>query len=466
LVGELGDTDLSTSLNNFFSSINEVLNQPESISVRNLAVLKGRTLVQDINHLGARAAQLRVDTNKRVTTLADDLNRLASEIRDLNIRISESEGGDVSNSDAVGLRDQRNLALSDLAKLVDIRVQEQLSGGVAVYIGGDYLVFEGEIREVEVQESSDRGLNISTVHLKQTDAALDSSSGELAGLYVSRDTILGGFLDDLDALATTLTFEFNKLYSSGQGLNGYKQVTSEFGVSNATVPLDEAGLQYTPVNGAFQIQVFNRRTGLTQSTDISIDLNGMDQDTSLNSLAAQLNAVSGVSASINSAGRLIINSTAADQELAFSNDTSGLLAALGINTFFTGTSAADLAINQDVAKDPGKFAASRGGIGANTTNAIDLASFIDRPLEAQNGGSLSVMYDRLTSAATQGSAVASSLAEGFRTFEEALRGQSLAVSGVSLDEEAIKMITLQRAFQASARYIATLSELLNILVNL
>src|SRR5262245_33157395 len=37
LLSELGDTDLSTSLNDFFNSVNEVLNQPESASVRNLA---------------------------------------------------------------------------------------------------------------------------------------------------------------------------------------------------------------------------------------------------------------------------------------------------------------------------------------------------------------------------------------------------------------------------------------------
>src|SRR5574340_527133 len=35
IVGELSDTDLSTSLNLFFSSISEILNQPESVSVRN-----------------------------------------------------------------------------------------------------------------------------------------------------------------------------------------------------------------------------------------------------------------------------------------------------------------------------------------------------------------------------------------------------------------------------------------------
>ena len=62
--------------------------------------------------------------------------------------------------------------------------------------------------------------------------------------------------------------------------------------------------------------------------------------------------------------------------------------------------------------------------------------------------------------------VTRSVAEGFRVFEENLNGQNLAISGVSLDEEAVKLIEFQRAFQAAARYIATLNELLEELVKL
>jgi flagellar hook-associated protein 1 FlgK len=47
-----------------------------------------------------------------------------------------------------------------------------------------------------------------------------------------------------------------------------------------------------------------------------------------------------------------------------------------------------------------------------------------------------------------------------------LKGQSLAVSGVSIDEEVLKMLRYQRSFQASAKYIATLDELLAMLVAL
>jgi flagellar hook-associated protein 1 FlgK len=66
----------------------------------------------------------------------------------------------------------------------------------------------------------------------------------------------------------------------------------------------------------------------------------------------------------------------------------------------------------------------------------------------------------------QGATVAGSVAEGFRVFENTLDGQVQAVSGVNLDEEAINLLTLQRIYQASARFIQTASEMLDVLINL
>ena len=143
LVGELSDTDLSTSLDDFFSSISNILNQPESDSVRNLAVLQGQTLTQDINNLAVRAGQLRSDLNDRVGQSADDVNRLLAQVAKLNTQIANAEGGGASGSDAVGLRDQRNSALTQLAQLIDIKTQEQPDGTVSIFAGGDFLVLEG-----------------------------------------------------------------------------------------------------------------------------------------------------------------------------------------------------------------------------------------------------------------------------------------------------------------------------------
>ncbi|MBI3464525.1 MAG: flagellar hook-associated protein FlgK [Planctomycetes bacterium] len=465
LVGELGDNDLSTSLNKFFASISEIANQPESVAARNLAVLQGQTLAGDINRLALRVGQNRADLNSRISSVTDDANRLIEEIRKLNLRITETEGG-VTASDAVGLRDQRGLALAELSKLINIRVTEQVGGAVNVYAGGDYLVFEGSARQLTISQESDRGLTIANVRIAEIDAPLASPSGELHGLLAGRDEILGGFLDTLDGFASTLIFEFNKVFSSGQGLNGYRELTSEFAVDDANNPLDAAGLTFTPQNGSFNVLVYDQQTGLTQTTQILVDLNGLDQDTSLADLAAALDAVDGISANVDSEGKLTIQSDSATQQFGFAADTSGVLAALGINGFFSGTTARGIAVQEAISSDPSKFAASRSGIGVDTENVLDLANFLDRPLDSSDGASLGILYQRLAAETTQASTVSQSVADGAREFEAALEGQHLSISGVSLDEETVRLISYQRAFQASAKYIATLSDLLGILVNL
>ncbi len=466
LIGELGDNDLSTSLNNFFNSIHDVLSEPTSDAVRNLATLRGRTLTEDFNRLSSRARQVRSALNDRVAGTADDINRLVEAVRTLNIRISQAEGGDNSRSDAVGLRDQRLQALEDLSKLIDIQVSEQSNGAVNVLHQGEFLISGGNSRTVVSTTESDRGLRAYYLEIADTRTRLNPLSGELAGLISARDEVLGGYLDQLDSLAGTLAFEFNRVFASGQGLRGYQSLTSTSAVTDAGVPLDAAGLSYSPVNGTFDVLVYDRKSQLTRTTRITVDLDGLGSDTTLNDLASQLNAVAGITAQTTATNRLELSSDSSQLEIAFAGDSSGILSALGLSTFFTGSTATDLGVNSAVLNDPGKFAASRTGVGADTATALDLADFLDRPLETRDGATLSDVYDRIVNGITQGAAVAKSVSDGFQVFEETLRGQKLAKSGVSLDEEAVRLIQFQRSFQANARVISTINELLGVLINL
>lgn len=466
LIGELTDTDLSTSLSNFFNSINDILNQPEDISIRNLAVLQGVTLTDDIRRLDSRIRDIRGNINAQVVSAADDINRLLAEVAKLNVNIVQSEGGSTSSSDAVGLRDQREVALGELSKILQLRVAEQSNGSVSLFAGGDFLVFGGEVRPVEVEYTADRGLSIATINLAETDAPVTATSGSLAGNYAARDEILGGFISNLDELAATLAFEFNKIYSSGQGLTGLTDVRSEFTVSDESIALDQVGLPFTPVNGSFQVKVFNTRTGLTETTDVFVRLNGLNNDTSLEDLAASLDSVEGLVASVSPERGLTIATDSPVLEFGFGGDTSHVLAALGINTFFSGTNSRDIGITDIVRSDSSKFAASEGGVGEDTNIALQLAAFGDRPLESRNGQTFSDQYEDLVAEVSQASSVTQAVSEGFRVYQQTLEGQNLGLTGVSIDEEAVNMIAYQRTYQASARLIATISELLNVLMNL
>ena len=87
-------------------------------------------------------------------------------------------------------------------------------------------------------------------------------------------------------------------------------------------------------------------------------------------------------------------------------------------------------------------------------------------MDVVGGASIADMYDQTINSITQGSSVSKSVAEGYRTFEDTLEGQKQAVSGVSIDEEAVKMLTFQRIFQATAKYIQTISDMLDMLVKI
>lgn len=466
IIGELGKNDLSTSLTSFFGSLSNVLNQPDSVAVRNLAVQQGQKLTVDIRTLNDRAGVLWNSFNSQVADVTGKINALVNKIAKLNVQIVTVEGGGTSGSDAVGLRDQRQVALSELSQIIDIRAVEQPTGSVTVLSGGDFLVAEGTTRLVKTAVISEGGFNKNQVQIAETDAPVQSSSGELSGLIAARDGIVGNFLGQLGDLSRTLAFEFNKVYSGGQGLSGFDDLTSERGVADATAALDHAGLPFTPVNGSFQVQVRNKQTGITQTSNIFVDLDGLGQDTTLTSLAAALNGVSGITASITTDNKLRLTADSSNVEFAFAGDTSGTLAALGLNTFFSGSSASDIGVSSVLRADPGKLAVSSGGIGVDSGNAELLAGFGDRSLDSQNGASISQVYERIVSDTAQASNVSQAVADGFRTFQTTLQGQQLAISGVSIDEEAVNMIQYQRAFQASAKFISTLNDLLDTLVNL
>jgi flagellar hook-associated protein 1 len=466
LIGELGDNDLSTGLTSFFNSIHDVLNQPESTSVRNIAVQAGRALTEQIQRLDQRVRALHQDVNRQIVATADEINELLSEVAKLNVQIVEAEGGGVSPSDAVGLRDRRSQALAKLAEITDIRTIEQPTGDVTVFSGGEYLVSLGTFRPVRVEYSAEGDLQNAEIRVTELDAPITSGGGRLAGLIAARDEVLGGFLSDLDGFTQTLIFEFNKVFSGGQGLSGFSALESEFAVADPTAALNEAGLVFAPANGLFQVQLYNQQTDQRQTFDIRIDLNGTGPPTTLADLAAQLDAIDGLTASVTAAGKLQITADAPQITFAFAGDNSGTLAALGLNTFFSGTGSRNIGINQVVRSDARKFNVSAGGVGEDTQQGMILANLLTAPLHSQGNHSLAAIYDRMTSDVAQGAQIAKSATDAFRHFQQTLEGQHLAISGVNLDEEAVKMILYQRAFQASARVISTINEMLDILVNL
>jgi flagellar hook-associated protein 1 FlgK len=474
LLNETTENDLSTSLSEFFNSIDNILNHPENVSYRQMTAEQGVKLTNDINRIAGTVAEMQRDINTTINSSANEINRLVKKIDELNRNISLLETKE--GNEALGLRDERLNALSDLSKLINIKTTENAkNGSVSIYCGSDILLMDGVRNEVYVgarKETTDEVV-MAELCIRDTMTPLDVRSGSVYGLYQAHSEILGGYTEKLNLFAENLIREFNAVYSSGQGLTGYNTVTSLTGIDQPEQPISLSGLEFPVENGVFTISVNNKPYEIRIEVNESPAVNPFSlkpapevRGTSLNDIASAIDGIADISATVNSHGQLEIKADNSDIEFSFANDTSGILAALGINTFFTGTTAATIGINQTVLNDPGKFAASDNGIGQNTGNGVQLAAMAVASNSKLGGASIVEYYDEIISETILAAGTMKSVASSNALYQQSLQTQRDSISGVNIDEETILMMTYQRMFQANSRLVTIIDEMLETLINL
>ena len=466
VLAELGGSDLSSKLNDFSASINELVNQPELVSNRQSVILQGKNLASSINSTREQLDRMRSGITSQVESLVGEANGLIDRISFLNLRIVQAESAGLLQNDAGALRSDRLSAMNRLSEIIPIRTVEASNGKINLFTGSDYLIIEGTTQHLETYAATDQGIAINKVQFSSTKAEVPLSKGELTGLLESRDSILGGFVSQLDQYAGAIIQQVNLIHSSGEGLKGYTDITAENAIDQTNVALNQAGLNQTPVHGSFEVKIYNSETDTTQTTQINIDLDGIGgNDTTLDTLQASLDAVSNLNASIDTLGNLKLT-TDSGYEIKFSNDSSGTLAALGINTFFTGSDSSSIAINQIIIDDPDMLAVGQGGGAGDNSNAIQMAKFMEDPVATLGGNSIDQFYLLVTSQIAESASAEYALFDGFSSFRDSLYGQRQQISGVSLDEEAIKIMQYQQGYSAAARIISTIDELFTVLLNI
>ncbi len=333
-----------------------------------LAIQQGVQFAQSVTDLRSQIDTMRTSINQNVDADVAEANNLIDDIAKLNPQITSLESAGLLQSDAGSLRDQRYADLNRLSQIIPVTINDRGSAGVDVSLNGQALVIPGEVQHLQTVSRGDRGITVDDVTVQGSTVPITGTQGELAGLINGRDNVVGGFLDQLDKFTSSVINQVNLIHSSGQGAHGYTSITGTNFVSDPNAALDAAGLAFPPQNGSFQVQVINTSTGLAQTGTINVDLAGVNPGTTLNDVVNQLNGLANVTASVTSNGNLQINA-ANGYQIEFSNDNSGTLAALGINTFFTGSSSLDIGVNSQLTADPTLLAAAQGGGPGDGTNA-------------------------------------------------------------------------------------------------
>ena len=338
------------------------------------------------------------------------------------------------------------------------------------------------------------------IYFDGTDNTSRLVGGSLTSYFNVRDDNCGRYLDELDAVAKSLIWETNRLHSQGAGLTNLKEVLGTYSVFSSDIALGtpQSGLYFGDklTEGNVQMHLYNKATG-EYVTGGPLDFGAADGiqnfDPNTHSLQDVADAINRSYPGVDGAGNPVnmLTATIIDGKLqitgntaavppvdfAMGQDTTGLMAALGINTFFQGTGANNIAVNTDLHADLNRIAA--GAInGANEINPGDnsTASAIGKLLQQQvsistpwrttGNQSISEYYSTLVSTVGADTRSAKTNRDYNTALTQDLDMRQAAISGVNIDEEMASLIKFQHSYTAAAKLITTADQMLQTLLGL
>ncbi len=466
----VGSNDLGDRMTNFFNQVSTLANNPSDSAQGAVVVQTASSLASYIKDLRSRTLTIRSDVETQISQLADQANTYLDTIASLNVKIATSLG---AGGNANDLMDQRDQALNSLSELMDVNVIDQGNGMVNVLSGSTVLVQGSQSRGLTTTlETADNGeYTVTRLVTRDKGDSVSVTGGEIAALTQFRDNDIESALSMLNNTASSLINTVNGISSLGQGVENFSTVTSTEAVNSNTTALNalttlngKTVLPSTPKNGSFVISEVNSTTGEVTSRTIDINFDGT-APTTLTSLAASLTS-GNIKATANADGTLTIESTDSNTTFSFSDDTSGVLAALGINTIFTGKDASNIGINQTVVSNPSLLATGRNNVSGDNTNAQALVTAYTAANSSLGGVSLQDFYNNYVGTLATTTAMAKDDASATSSILTTVQNQREAYSGVSTDEETINLMNYQRMYQGTARYLNVVNELMDTVMNL
>jgi flagellar hook-associated protein 1 FlgK len=468
---ELTNTDLSTRLSQFFASWERLQTEPSNATIRSNVLIEGDSLANYIRETRDDLFAIQKDLDAQVRFHVGEADRLATQIADLNEQVVTTEAGRPGSSAA--LRDQRDELLKELSGLMSITTQETEAGAVNVYLGNQPLVENARSRGVKFEEEVDgNGTLLSRVLFKDNDGEIDLTSGKIHGLLVSRDQHLAGLLSDLDDWTSALILEVNQLHALGQGQQGYAAVTSLNNVIDPDASLADTAATNLPwpvTNGVFNINIFNTDGSIKETRQINVRIGIDGNDTTVNSLIADINSqFTDITASLDGANHLHISTNSTAVTFNFSapdqSSASNVLAVLGVNTYWQGDNAKNIEVSSVL--DETHLAAATDGQATSGDIAGIIAGLANTGTPSLNGLSLADHFTNMIGRLGTDSRSAQDNLISADVVVKTLEAERQSVSGVSMDEEAVNLITFQRMMQGSSRYISIIDQMMDEVISL
>jgi flagellar hook-associated protein 1 FlgK len=442
--GVSGQMGLGDNLSEFFNALQALSSNPSSQAYRQVVVFKAQNLSEKFNRIDFRLGELLHDLNSEAVTMVDDVNNAITFLEQVGHMISSNK----MLSNANEYTDKFHSRVEDLSKFIDVQFEfkpvataDSASGKAMeklyLKIGGVEVIEAGDIvSRLALVIKDDKGNKVTrknnylergdTVFVETVKSAeqFQLISGKIKAVIDARDESVRGFKTSMNLISEKIKERINLEHAKGTSLP-VLQLSSEY-VGTGSLAIEKLSNDLK----AGDRLLFGNGGVFTVANDAAIGA----------------------------------------QELkgTFAGDSpldKGERGALTAIDFFD-IAADGLNVNERISGNPALLHAGMGGDAGNNELALSMAQIIDERQEDLNGQTFNEALNRGVIGFGQELSSVEIQTLDQSTVLRMLQQHRTSISGVSIDEEMANLLVFQRAFQANAKLISLLDELLAISINI
>jgi flagellar hook-associated protein 1 FlgK len=456
IMNEPSDSGLNALLNRFWDGWQDVSTAPQNLSVRASLIERAASLTDTFQRQYSQLRTVQSDVAQQVAIDLEQLNSLLDRLAALNVQIAGVTNTGNQPNDFFDRRDQ---LLDQLSKLVKVTVTIAADGAAIVQLGSSLLVDRDRVHHLTSAVDSSGRLEVRWANEPGVPAI---RGGELEGLVRLYNETLPTYLERLDGVARLLIESVNSAHAAGYDLNsqsgrpfftgsGARDIAVSEEIAADASRIAAASTPGAPGDGSRALAIARLRADATVLDAATV----LRPGTVLAALPGVILTGVDVSAAPpgarfaltrTAAGELTVTDGGSSQTISLADLPPGGVQIIDFSTF-------------------GLKLVVRNETGAGAT-ADQLATALEGQIGTAAGSvSANSLYQSLIVRLGVDGRTAQEMSANQDILVQHLQRRREAVSGVSLDEEATNLVRLQHAYQAAARFLTAVDQMLDRLIN-
>ena len=226
IIGEPGNNGFQSDLDAFWAAWSKVAGAPDSISIRGSLLDDAQAMCSRIQYIYHEMRNSIDDLNMAATNAVYRINQITQEIASINHQAAALPIGTMESN---GLMNRRDALVQELSTMASVGQYGDDGGSFVLTLGGRVLVHGSRANELTTGVEPNGNKSILWASDEQ---AVTIQGGELKALQSLRDSIIPGYMGQLDNLVANLVEQVNALHRTGMTSTG--EAGGDFFKANST----------------------------------------------------------------------------------------------------------------------------------------------------------------------------------------------------------------------------------------